>query len=89
MNRIDQMLKHIDERFMHHPPQNQEEIEYHEMIRTEFRGIAMELTRSLPEKVTTSREFSLTLTKLEEGLFWCNAAYARNKPLVDENKVDT
>lgn len=88
MSRIDQMLVQIEDRFKHHPPLNQKEIEYHEMIRTEFTGIAMELARSLPEKVTISREFALTLTHLEIAMFCCNAAYARNKPLVDENEVN-
>ena len=84
MSRIDQMLQQIEDRFKHHPPTNQEEIENHEMIRAEFKGIALELTRSLPEKVTTSRAFALVLTKLEQAMMWCNEAYERNMPTIDE-----
>lgn len=80
MDRKEQMLHQINERFSHHPPMNKEEVENHEMIRTEFKGIALELTRTLPESVTTSREFALTLTHLEIASYCCHAAYARNKP---------
>lgn len=80
------MLQQIEDRFRHYPPRNQEEIEAHEMIRREFSGLALELTRSLPESVTTSREFALTLTYLEIAMFCCNAAYARNK--INEEEIE-
>jgi hypothetical protein len=62
----------IDHRFNHHPP-SPEKIVLHEAVRALARGLAHDWVDSLPE----GREKSLALTKLEEAMFWANAAIAR------------
>ena len=63
----------IDKRFDHHPPTPVSQ-PMHERTRTEYKRLAMDMARTLPE----SREKSLAITKLEESLMWANAAIARN-----------
>lgn len=63
----------IDHNFMHHPP-TPEKVTQHEQARAGARILAHDWTDRLPP----SREKSLAMTKLEEALFWANAAIARN-----------
>lgn len=63
----------IEKRFKHHSP-TAEKITQHEDVRSETRLLAHYFDDELPE----SREKALALTKLEEALFWANAAIARN-----------
>lgn len=77
--RTQKMIVEIEDRFQHHPPEDEKEVEIHAFIRAKFEDIATELVQELPEQVCTSREFAVTLTKIEEAMMWCNAAYARNK----------
>jgi len=65
----------IRERFMHHPPSTERIVAAHEMIRAEFLDIALKAQEFLPE----CREKALVLTKLEEAMFWANAAVARTQ----------
>lgn len=60
-------------RFDYHPPKTPERAAEHERLRSDCLHIALMLNDSLPE----GREKSLALTKLEELMFWANAAIAR------------
>ncbi len=63
----------INRRFDHRPPKNEETIEDHKAVREEVKQTAVYLDFVLPD----GREKALALTKLEEALFWANAAIAR------------
>jgi hypothetical protein len=64
----------IDHNFIYHPPHG-DQAERYAVVRAEHFGLARLLLRLCPE----SRELSLALTKLEESVFWANAAIARNE----------
>jgi len=64
----------IENRFTYHAPKpGQPEI--YEGIREQAKSMAFNLVGPCPE----SRELSLAITKLEECVFWANAAIARAK----------
>lgn len=69
------MTQDIDRRFDHHPPKDKETIELHQTVRIEVKLAAELFDAVLPE----GREKALALTKLEEALFWANAAIARKE----------
>lgn len=60
-------------RFEYHAP-TEEKKDHHQDIRTLHHDLAVHLVATLPD----GRELSLALTKLEESMFWANAAVARN-----------
>jgi hypothetical protein len=64
----------IANRFTYHAPKAGQPERY-QQIRAAARELADLLTAQCPE----SRELSLALTKLEEVVFWANAAIARNE----------
>lgn len=64
----------IDNRFGYHPPRSQKRVGQHQVVRNLFRNIAMSLVDLLPE----GREKSTCITRLEEAMFWANAALARS-----------
>lgn len=66
----------IENRFGYHPPGPQRALD-HEDARALCKSLAYTLSGLLPD----SREKSLTLTKIEEAMFWANAALAR----IDKN----
>lgn len=66
-------LDDLANRFVYHPPSKQR-AEVHDHIRTEL----LDMARHLDTYVPDSREKSLAITKLEECMFWSNAAIARN-----------
>lgn len=64
----------IENRFNFHPANTQEKQDAHEAVRNSLRTVAHYLDGFLP----VGREKALALTKLEEAMFWANAAVARN-----------
>lgn len=65
----------LNRRFDYHPP-SPEAADTHASVRWVIKDVAIYLLGLMPE----SREASLAITKLEEALFWANAAIARNQP---------
>lgn len=65
-------MDEIDIKFSYHPPKEGQPELYKE-IRSRAKECAIFITQSCPP----SRETSLALTKLEEAVFWANAAIAR------------
>lgn len=63
----------ITNRFSFHPADTEEKRAAHEHIQARCRELAHELNEALPE----GREKSTAITKLEEVMFWANAATAR------------
>lgn len=61
-------------RFTYHPPKDGQ-TERYETLRAHAKDLALHIVESTPE----SREQSLAITKLEEAVFWANAAIARNE----------
>jgi len=61
-------------RFSYHPPQTEEKKEAHARVREACRAAAQEIV-----EVTgpPTRDQSTAITKLEEAMFWANAALAR------------
>lgn len=65
----------IDNRFSYHPPKDSGRAKQHEDARNTVSAVATTLNSMLPE----GREKALAITKLEEALFWANAAIARQE----------
>jgi hypothetical protein len=63
----------ITNRFSYHRP-DEKKAEKHEKIRGDMLRTAHYWNGELPD----SREKALAITKLEEAMFWANAAIARN-----------
>lgn len=61
-------------RFSYHPPKDGQPLRY-EAIRATAKQFAEFVTSRTP----ASREQSLAITKIEEAVFWANAAIARNE----------
>lgn len=59
-------------RFMYHAPKGDQSALY-EKVRGDAHQLAVDLNSLCPD----SRELSLAITKLEEVVFWANAAIAR------------
>ena len=60
--------------FRYHPPVG-DQLERYPIIRSSARQLAEIVAKYTPE----SREQSLAITKIEEAVFWANAAIARNE----------
>lgn len=60
-------------RFNYHPPRDQSDVAVHEDVRNELHGVAQTMNSLLPD----GREKSVVMTKIEEAMFWANAALAR------------
>lgn len=65
--------KDLLDRFTYHAPKSNDRLRQHERVRSYLLQMAQEFTDTLP----SGRELSLVLTKLEEAMFWANAAIAR------------
>lgn len=63
-------------RFQYHPPTSPGAREAHEFVRETLRGVAEAVVPQLPGGA--GREQALFLTKVEEAMFWANAAIARH-----------
>lgn len=67
-------LTDMNNRFNYHAPSNIK-ADRHIAVRINLKQVAIQLVNLTP----ASREQSLMLTKLEEAMFWANAAIARNE----------
>lgn len=65
----------LSRRFAYHPPSSEEVATKHQQVRYAAELLAATYTDLCPE----SRELALALTKLEEAMFWANAAVARHQ----------
>ncbi|MBT2505165.1 hypothetical protein J7I98_04480 [Streptomyces sp. ISL-98] len=63
----------IAHRFAFHAATTEEKRDEHTSVRQACRRLADELNERLPE----GREKALVVTKIEEVMFWANAAFAR------------
>lgn len=63
----------VEHRFAFHTATTEEKRDAHTSVRQQCRRLADFLNDKLPE----GREKSLAITKLEEAMFWGNAALAR------------
>lgn len=63
----------LRDRFVHHPPPTQERAMQHELVR----GICLSAAGDFDALLPGGREKALAMTKLEEAMFWANAALAR------------
>ncbi|OMF35327.1 hypothetical protein BK133_11305 [Paenibacillus sp. FSL H8-0548] len=68
------MNQQIENNFSYHPPKEGQPAKC-EAIRSLGKGMAIAVDELTPD----SREKSLAITKLEEAIFWANAAIARNE----------
>ncbi len=68
-------IEDIENRFAFHAATTQEKRDEHTSVRAAHRDLALKVWADVPD----GREKSLALTKLEEAMFWSNAAIARNK----------
>ena len=63
----------LENRFTYHAPTGNQPAKY-----VELREAGLNLAERICELTPDSREQSLAITKLEEVIFWSNAAIARN-----------
>lgn len=68
-----QPTEDVQHRFSYHAPTQPGRAEAHERAR----ALVLELAATLDAELPPGREHAVVLTKLEETLFWSNAAIAR------------
>ena len=71
---LSKTISELRDRFRYHKPGEAVE-KLHERVRDSLYSVAMEMDKILPP----GREASIVQTKLEEAMFWANAAIARNQ----------
>lgn len=64
----------MDHRFGFHAATTTEKKLEHSSVRAAFLSVSYKMDNDLPD----GREKALAITKLEEAMFWANAAIARN-----------
>lgn len=69
------MEQDLAKRFTYHPPITKSQVIRYE----EIREYAKNFARVIDQRCPDSRELSLAYTKIEEAVFWANAAIARNE----------
>ena len=67
-------MNDLENRFTYHPPKGDQAVRYAE-IRARAKDFAAFIVALTPE----GREKSLAVTKIEEAVFWANAAIARHE----------
>lgn len=67
-------VEELVHRYAYHTP-TPDKIKIHEYVRKAGLELAMDLAAMCPD----GREKSLALAKVEEAIFWANAAIARNE----------
>lgn len=73
-NPVSRQINELVHRFGYHPPKTDAKIIAHEDTRALFCGVALEIEKTIPD----GREKALAITKIEEAMFWANAAIARD-----------
>ena len=68
------LVEDLAHRFNYHPPLTDVRRRQHELVRADCLALAQTLDEALPD----GREKSLAITKIEEAMFWANAALARH-----------
>jgi hypothetical protein len=69
----------LENRFTYHAP-TERQAQLYEELRDRSYLLALLMVENAP----FSRELSLAVTKIEEAVFWCNAAIARHEGQDDE-----
>lgn len=64
----------IEKRFTYHPPKDDQPMRY-----AALRATAKQLAEMINDLCPACREQALAMTKLEESIFWANAAIARRE----------
>lgn len=67
-------INDIENRFTYHPPK-ENQAERYAFLRAKAKTLAEEINKECPE----SREKSLSITYLEQAVFWANASIARHE----------
>lgn len=70
-------IAEVENNFKFHAPKDEEQIKKYEQMREKLKETAKYVLENTP----ASREQSVALTKLEEAMFWANAAIARNEQI--------
>lgn len=65
----------IENRFSYHKPTDVNTSVNHEEVRESLKSVTQKIIALIP----AGREASVFVTKMEEAMFWANAAIARNK----------
>lgn len=78
LNREYEVNMAICDRFSYHPPQTEKTRDAHQVARSILHAAAHDLINGA--RIPAGEERDIAITKLEEAMFWANAAIARNQP---------